>query len=675
MPAVRHHPARCISQVFAAIALAAPLAPVLADGTGWFTPDQATQGRWVYAQRCATCHGTNLEGSGAPALKGTGFNAQWNGKTLQQFYSYVHSQMPLGAAGTLKGQDYVNIVAYILAQSGVAAGNTKLTIRSPMDRVLVLSDAQTAAGPGAGAGGGVPAGAVQLNVALVPLKQPSTQGPTQAELDAGDAATTNWLMYNKGYRGERYSALRQINAGNVARLRPVCMYQLGELGTFSTGPVMYDGIVYTTTHLGTFAIDAATCVKRWTHHHVAQGPEMNATNKGIAIAGGRVIRGTQDGFLYALDAKTGDLLWKRQIADWRIGEGVGAAPTIWNDLVYIATAGGDWGIQGRLMAFKVADGSPAWHFDLIPTGDQTGADTWKKLGSAQHGGGAAWTAYALDRETGTLFLPVGNPGPDYAKSMRPGDNLFTISVVALDAKAGKLKWWYQLRANDDHDWDATNVSLFDAGGRKLVATSGKQGILHVIQRDNGKLVFKLPVTTLLNQDVQLTPEGVRVCPVAGVQWNGAAHSPKTGLLYINAIDWCTVFKLGPDPRWEATVPYTGLANGWGTNDPMEKWHGWINAIDPKTGKMAWRLKWPTPMYAALTPTAGDVLLTGDLSGNLLAFNPSNGKELYRFNTGGPIAGGIITYEHKGKQYVAVASGNSGGSIPLAGSATVVVFGL
>ena len=147
-----------------------------------------------------------------------------------------------------------------------------------------------------------------------------------------------------------------------------------------------------------------------------------------------MIRGTQDGFLYALDAKTGAMLWKRQVADWRIGEGIGAVPTIWNGLVYIANAGGDWGIQGRLMAFRVEDGAPAWHFDLIPTGNQTGADTWQTPGATQHGGGAAWTAYALDRETGTIFLPVGNPGPDYQSGMRKGANLFTISVVALDAR-------------------------------------------------------------------------------------------------------------------------------------------------------------------------------------------------------------------------------------------------
>jgi alcohol dehydrogenase (cytochrome c) len=144
---------------------------------------------------------------------------------------------------------------------------------------------------------------------------------------------------------------------------------------------------------------------------------------------------------------------------------------------------------------------------------------------------------------------------------------------------------------------------------------------------------------------------------------------------VNAIDWCTLFKKGPDPKWLATIPYTGLANGWGSNDPTSKWAGWTNAVDPRSGKIAWRVKWPTPMYAAITPTAGDVLFTGDLNGNFLVLDARSGKTLYSFNTGGPIAGGVITYEVKGKQYVAVASGHSGGSIPLNGSATMVIFAL
>jgi alcohol dehydrogenase (cytochrome c) len=203
-------------------------------------------------------------------------------------------------------------------------------------------------------------------------------------------------MYNKGYRGERYSLLKEINASSADKLRPVCMFQLGEVGTFSTGPVMYDGILYATTHLGTYAIDATTCRKLWSHQHVAEGPEMNATNKGIVLAGGRVIRGTQDGFLYALDAKAGTPLWTRQVADWTIGEGIGAAPIVWNDIAYVAKAGGDWGIHGRMMAFKVNDGSLAWSFDLIPTKDEPGANTWK---IRSHGSTAAGRRGSPTRST------------------------------------------------------------------------------------------------------------------------------------------------------------------------------------------------------------------------------------------------------------------------------------
>ena len=658
---------RCIAVVVCAF-LICILRNAAADGTGWFSQSQVEPGRLEYAANCQTCHGAQLQGTGAPSLKGRSFYLLWNGKTLDDLYTYVHKQMPLGSPASLPSQEYADIVAFILAQNGLPAGPDKLTPTTPMNRVLVLSETGTDAQPVAATA------PVKLGALTGPVKQPTTSGPGQSELDKADTDTHSWLMYNKGYLGGRYSTLKRINTGNAQKLRPVCMYQLGEIGTFQAGPVVYNGVLYATTHLGTYAIDAYSCKKLWSHQHLAQGAEMNATNKGVAIAGGRVIRGTQDGFLYALDAKNGKLLWERQIQDPSIGACVGAAPIVWNDLVFMGNAGGDWGIRGAMMAFRLQDGAPVWTFHTTPVDNAPGAETWTRPGSALHGGGAAWTTYALDRKTGTLFVPVGNPGPDYYRALRPGANLFTNSVIALDARTGKLKWSYQLRPNDDHDWDTTVVSLFDANGKALVAAAGKDGVLHVLERQTGKLAFTLPVTTTLNQDVPLTTEGVRVCPVAGVQWNGPAYSPQTGLLYVNAIDWCTLFKLGAEPKWEATVPYTGLANGWGTNDPIDKWKGWTNAIDPATGKMKWRLQSPTPMYAAVTPTAGGVLLTGDLNGDLMVLNAKTGKVIYRFDTGGPIAGGIITYEKNGKQFVAVASGNSGGSIPLTGASTIVIFG-
>jgi alcohol dehydrogenase (cytochrome c) len=661
--------ARCHAFVMVLlVAVFAASIRALAQPPALFTEDQVAQGRLDYSQHCATCHGAQLQNGGAPPLIGEFFKDRWNSRPVGGFYDYVHQTMPLGEAASLAPGVYVDIVAFILAQNGFPTGAKPL---SNAEREAPLEFPAASSGKAA-----VPPPAAKIVIGALDgsVTQPSTQAPSQAELDAADTATDSWLMYNKGYRAERYSPLDLINSGNAGQLRPVCMFQLGEIGTFSTGPVEYDGLLYVTSHLSTYAIDATTCKKAWSNTHAPRGPEMNATNKGIAIAGGRVFRGSQDGFLYALDAKTGTVLWKRQVADWSLGEGIGAAPVVWNDIVYVGKDGGDWGIQGSMMAFHVEDGSLAWSFDLIPGADQLGGGGWPNDAARSHGGGGVWVSFALDRDTGVLFVPVGNPGPDFNASVRAGANLFTISTVALDAKTGKLKWAYQLRQNDDHDWDATAVSLFDSDGRKLVVTAGKEGILHVVDRDIGQVVFKLPVTTMLNHDAPLTPGGVRVCPVAGVQWNGPAHDPVDDRLYVNAIDWCTLFKLGTVPRWSAMVPYTGLANGFGTNDPVSQWSGWINAIDPKTGQFVWRVHRPTPMYAAITATAGHVLFTGDLNGEFLVLNTDDGKELYNFNTGGPIAGGVITYEREGKQYVAVASGNSGGSIPLKGSPTVVVFG-
>lgn len=668
----RRDPSRLVRLVVGLSVLA--LAPsALADGTGWFTQAQVDRGRWEYGAKCSSCHGAQLQGTGAPPLKGPEFSAQWNNKSLKDLYAFVHSQMPLGYPDSLNSQEYADLVAYVLSNNGLPAGQEELTPQSTMDRVLVLRGLAPAPGVSAAAAA---SRAARLNQPLVPTKQPSTSKPSQEELNRADVDTRSWLLYNKGYLAHRYSSLKQIDRRNAHKLRVVCLFQLGEVGTFTTGPVVYDGILYATTHFGTYAIDSATCRKRWSHQHVATGPETNATNKGVAIAGGRVIRGTQDGHLYALDAKTGELLWDRLVANAMVGEGVGAAPLIWNDLVFVGTSGGDWGIRGRMMAFRVADGSAVWTFALIPTGNETGADTWQNPESAQHGGGPSWSHYALDVRTPTLFVPVGNAAPDFHPEMRPGANLFTSSLVALDPNTGKLKWWYQLVKNDWHDRDTLAVALYDVSGKRLVATAGKDGVLHGLEANTGKHLFQVPVTRMLNVDAPLKPEGTRVCPGVngGVEWNGPSYSPRTGLLYVPSVDWCTTFKLGPKPIWEATVPYTGISNGWGTFDPKSEWGGWLNAVDATTGKMKWRWRAPTPMIAGVTATAGDVVFTGDLDGNFLVFDARDGRNLYSFNTGGPIAGGVITWEQDGKQRVAVTPGNSGQGWNLPGSATIIIFG-
>jgi alcohol dehydrogenase (cytochrome c) len=457
------------------------------------------------------------------------------------------------------------------------------------------------------------------------VTQPTTQGPTQAEMDKADVDPNQWLTDNKGYLGYRYSSLAQLNAGNVRNIKRLCSFKLGEQGSFQGGPLVYNGLLYTTSAFGIFAIDAATCKKRWSYQH-PHGEQMGQrNNKGAAIADGRVIRGTPDGHLIALDAATGALLWDRSIMDPGGGEYATAAPLVWNDMVFMGKAGGDLGIRGEMMAFRAADGTKIWGWHTIPGPGETGSETWKNPASIEHGGGGTWTAYSLDRAAGLLLIPVGNPGRDFNNEARPGTNLFTNSLVALDANTGQLKWWHQLIGPEDRDWDTAVVAAFDpADGGHLAAVAGKDGVLHVVDRTDGKLRF---TTSLVSQYTNCetpisTTQNLRICPIAAVQWNGPAYSPYTNLLYMNGIDWCAKAIKGRLPEYIRGKTYLGWATptGYGDRDPIEQAFGLVNAIDPENGQLKWRYRMPAPAVAGLTATAGGLVLTADTQGAVVALD-------------------------------------------------------
>jgi glucose dehydrogenase len=294
-------------------------------------------------------------------------------------------------------------------------------------------------------------------------------------MERADVDPANWLTYNKGYLGYRYSSLAQINTRNVSQLKPVCTFEPGERGSFQNGPIVFDGVLYSTTALGTFAVDGATCERIWTYRH-SSGHMFQPNNKGAAIAEGRVIRGLPDGHLIALDAKTGALLWDRVIMDSTAGEFATAAPLVWKGMIFIGKAGGDLGIRGEMMAFRLSDGEKIWGFYTVPGPGETGSDTWKNPASIERGGGGTWTSYSLDPTAGLLLVPIGNPGPDFANEARPGSNLFTDTLVALDAMSGKLRWWRQLLGPDDRDWDTSVTAAFDTSDHsRLAAAAAKTG--------------------------------------------------------------------------------------------------------------------------------------------------------------------------------------------------------
>lgn len=518
-----------------------------------------------------------------------------------------------------------------------------------------------------------------LLVALPVQPVRAQPGPTQAELNAAATNATDWLHTNHDYGGQRYVDATEITRETAPGLRPACRYELGDLYPFITNPIVYRKVIYLTTPSATIALDAVTCAVRWRHNWVYKARENWPQNRGVAVKAGRVVRGTRDGYLFALDADTGKLLWERAAADAAKGETFTMPPVIFEDLVIIGPAGNEIPIKGWVGAFRLDTGEPVWRFNLVPAPGEPGAESWGPT-RAITGGGAVWTPFSVDAVQGLVFIPAGNPAPDFYADVRPGANLYTNSLVVLEARTGKLVWHHQAVPNDTHDWDLTQVSpLFEAEvkgkSRRLVAVAGKDGLLHVLDRDTREHLYEVAVTRRKNVDVPVTREGVHACPgpIGGVQWNGPAFSPKTNMLYVPSVEWCGFFRKAEEL---VHIPGQLYMGGTWVRDPDDQARGWLTAIDASTGAIRWRYESRRPMLAAVTATSADLLFSGELNGDFLVLDARDGTVVYRYDTGNRMSGGIVTYQIDGKQYVAVTSGNASRlwRAPM-GSATVIIFSL
>ena len=508
----------------------------------------------------------------------------------------------------------------------------------------------------------------------------TVRGPDQAQLDAAASDTANWLYATHDYAGQRFVDLREITPANASRLRAECIYRSSTATPMQTNPIVYQGTMFLTLGRATVAIDARTCREKWTYNWQPKGAEISTSSRGAAIKDGKLVRGTSDGYLIALDLGSGQLLWSREIAGAKTNQYLSMPPLIWQDMVLYGPAGADYGAKNWVGAFSLQTGEPLWRFNLIPDAGEPGADSWKDPKARDNGGGSLWTPLALDTAKGIVYLPVGNPAPDFFNDVRPGDNLYTNSMVALDAKTGKLLWYHQAVSHDDHDSDLSQTSpLFSAtvkGKRRdLVTLSGKDGLLRVLDRSTRELLYQLPITRRENVDAAPTVEGIHRCPglLGGMEWNGPAYSPKTNTLFVAAVDWCgvfTKFDKAPEPT-QGTHYYGGAV----TSDPRSEGRGWLSAIDAGTGTLRWKTQWKTPLVAGVVATGGGVLFTGDMDNDFLAIDAANGKTLYRFNTGGSIGGGVVSYALDGRQYVAATSGVVSGFFGGSGLPTVIVFAL
>jgi alcohol dehydrogenase (cytochrome c) len=493
-------------------------------------------------------------------------------------------------------------------------------------------------------------------------------------------ANADWRMYNGTYAGDRFSALKQITRENVGTLKKAGTYELPETTSFQSAPLVAGDMLFVTTATSTYAMNATSATPVWTQKYAPKSMGLGTGIRGAAYWKGRLYRGTPDAHLIALDAKTGKVLWDVAAFDAAKGEYIAAAPIVWNGRIYLGNAGSDVGGIGHIRAFALNDGHALWNFDVVPSAG-AGSETWPANPNTVRAGGGMYSSYALDTADGSLYAPTGNPGPDFAGDYRPGSNLYTSSVLRLDARTGALRAHRQFTAHDVHDWDiaASPILFTSRAGHKMVAVAGKNGYLYGLDRDLSKVAYQVPVTTIDNVDAPLTAEGTRFCPgtQGGVNWYGPAYSPQQNALYVNSIDWCTVIKLADPQSLEHKfgAPFIGSSNNFGDSDPNSR-TGWLNAVDADTGKVLWKYHASQPLVAGLTPTAGGVVFTGDLDGNLLAFDAASGKQLLKVMTSGPIGGGISTYMINGKQFVAVAAGMKNAIMKTdSGPATVSIYTL
>jgi alcohol dehydrogenase (cytochrome c) len=478
-------------------------------------------------------------------------------------------------------------------------------------------------------------------------------------------------------------------------LREVCSYALPEVSSLQTGPLVIAGTMYFTTESASYSIDAATCEEKWRVEHALERRSPLAVNRGFAYLDGRLFRGLTDGRVIALDTADGHTLWEATIDEVQPGVTMPMAPIAASGLVFIGLAGGDQtGVTGHAYAFDAEDGHRVWRFDVVPD-DEAVLATWPNRDRYPITGGAFWTSFSFDAQRGVLYLPAGNPAPDFDVEARGGDNLYTNSLIALDAATGRMLGYNQIVKRDNHDWDVNSppALMTTRAGRPIVASANKDGLLTVLDRTQlaaGSpttadlsarlpIIFQVPTTTRANVDVPLSrTETVRFCPgtQGGNEWNGAAFHPELNLLYTGAVDWCATVRL----QQQTTVPnpgtlWFGSAVG-NVQEPSDTARGWVTAFDADDGAMRWRFEASTPVVAAVTPTAGGLLFAAELGGQLHAFDAATGTELWQIDTGQAIGGGIVSYTAGGRQRIGVATGMK--SIIWSGGETVnriQVFGL
>jgi alcohol dehydrogenase (cytochrome c) len=514
-------------------------------------------------------------------------------------------------------------------------------------------------------------------------------GVTFERLKNAAAEPQNWPMYWGNYQGTHYSALKQIDVNNVAQLQAQWATPIPGDSILENTPIVVDGIMYVTgsgNPLTVTAMDAKTGrqIWRYTRQQPVRSPfENNRFNRGVAILGNRLFVGTLDAALIALDARNCAVLWQVQMADTMEGYELTSPPLVVKDLVIMGISGGEYAIRGFVDAYDAATGQRKWRFYTIPGPGEFGHDTWKG-DSWQKGGGAAWLTPTYDAELNQVYIPVGNPAPQIDRSIRGDglDNLFSCSVVALDADTGLRKWHYQFTPNDGHDWDSTeDMVLVDrmwrGQPRKLLLHADRNGFFYVLDRTTGAFLSGTPFTyqnwntgfdakgrPMPVPGSNSSPEGsflVYPTPGGATNYQAPSYSPITGWFYVAYSAAGAQYASAPQvpergKEYLGNAPNRGAPPARGPNDPAP--NAGIKAIDPETGKTVWDFKlFQGSLGNGVLATAGGVLFASSRDGNVIALDAKTGTHLWHYQTGGNHTASPISYAIDGRQYVALTAGN------------------
>jgi alcohol dehydrogenase (cytochrome c) len=497
----------------------------------------------------------------------------------------------------------------------------------------------------------------------------------------------SWLTYSGNYAGWRYSGLDQVTRENVGRLRLAWVHQMRN-AQVETTPLVVDGVMYLTEPPNDVtALDPESGRVFWRYRRPLP-TDVRAccgqVNRGLAIYGTNLYLGTLDAHLVSLDARTGDVVWDVQVADYRDGYAVTGAPLSVKSLILTGVAGGEYGIRGFLDAYDAATGERRWRFYTVPAPGEPGNDTWPKE-AWRTGGAPTWVTGSYDPESNLVIWGTGNPAPDWNGDARAGDNLYSDSAIALDADTGELRWHFQFVPHDLHDWDAVQVPVLVDGDwqgerRKLVYWAHRGGFYYVLDRMTGRFLFGTPFTKItwakgldengrpiLNPGVDPTEEGVVVWPSAlgATNWFSPSYNPATGLFYVAAWEGPGLYIKGEEEYRRGESFLGGRQVAILEDEPG---HGVVRALDPRTGRRVWDLELVGKPMAGVLSTASKLVFAGSHEGYFYALDGETGKELFRIYLGGDGLGGIggaaamyaapITYLVKGRQYVSMPSGSA-----------------